>query len=211
MKPLIQKIKTTAQKEKQLLKLGYKKIIGIDEVGRGSWAGPVIVAGFVFTNKTKVMQGVTDSKLLTPKKRNYLVPYLQTSDSYTIKVGSVSLINKLGVGKTINQLILSIIKENKSPYTYFLIDGNLKINFDHNIEFIIKGDQKHYAISASSIIAKEYRDNIMKKYSLKYQKYGFETNVGYPSQKHINALNCFGPISLHRKSFKPIQALLNNA
>jgi len=201
--------------ELELLSRGYKRIIGIDEVGRGAFAGPVYVAGFVYSIATPYIEGVKDSKKLTLKKRTELFSKLSDLE-YVIKIGSVELINNFGIGKTIENLISEITFEQNSSETFFLIDGYFKTVFGggggdgdgSNILQIKNGDNLHYSISCASIIAKVLRDRYMNELSFQYPQYGFDKNVGYGTATHINALRTYGITELHRRSFRPITQLL---
>lgn len=192
--------------ELDLLSQGYSKIIGIDEVGRGAFAGPVFVVGFLYSLKTPYLDEVQDSKKLSDKKRSALFPILNTLDHIT-KVGSVETINKLGIGKTIEKLISEIVLEKNSYDTFFLIDGYFKTNFGKNTRQIKGGDNLHYSISSASVIAKVKRDTYMRELSSQYPQYYFDKNVGYGTAKHIIALKENGPSSIHRRNFKPIKIL----
>jgi len=187
---------------------GFDRIVGIDEVGRGSWAGPVAVSGYIFTKDEKILKGVNDSKLLTKFQRSTIFSQVP-KEKYIIKFGSVSIINSIGIQKTIENLIEEIIDELYSENTFFLIDGIFKKNFVKNSQKIIRGDSQFYSIAMSSIIAKVKRDTLLKIYSKKFPQFGLEKNVGYPSFYHRENLQIFGPSEIHRTSFKPIKELLN--
>lgn len=194
---------TTSDLEQQLLAEGHHTIIGIDEVGRGAWAGPVVVAGYVFSNASIVYPQVTDSKLLNPRFRAQLNQNLQLGQ-YLIIEGSVEQINKYGVGRVITNLIMQIINSFKQGNSYFLIDGVFKKDFGPQTQKIIKGDQKHYSIACASIVAKEYRDNMMRKLHQQYPQYSFDSNVGYGTRHHRQKIAEQGICQIHRTSFKPI-------
>lgn len=207
---MIAKNKTTVSNEleKQLLSRGFSKIIGIDEVGRGAFAGPVYVAGFVYSVKTPYIGGVKDSKKLSRKYREELFSQLSNLD-YVVKTGSVDSINRIGIGKTIETLISEIILEQNNSDTYFLVDGYFKTAFgiSNNISQIKHGDNLHYSISCASIIAKVLRDEYMTKLATLYPHYNFDKNVGYGTATHINALKTYGICNEHRRSFRPILQL----
>jgi ribonuclease HII len=202
------KPKTASSKlEQELLKSGFQRIVGIDEVGRGAWAGPVVVAGYVFVLSSKKHSGVYDSKMVTKLKRISLAAKL-TCDSHHIALGSVELVNTVGIGKAIVKLIFQIIDQFDDTKTFFLIDGHFAVNFGEHSRQIIDGDKLHYSISAGSIIAKVYRDQLMRTLANEYAGYGFERNVGYPTKFHLNALQELGVSPIHRKSFLPILNML---
>lgn len=194
------------QLELQLLSQGFKRIIGIDEVGRGAFAGPVFVGAFIFTSETTSIPGVNDSKKLSATMRNYISRDL-IRNKHLIKSGPVTTINKIGVGKTVEQLVSEIINELADDTTYFLIDGHFPTIFHKNSMQILKGDSLHYSISSASIIAKVTRDNYMHKLHRKYPQYGFIKNVGYGTATHIEALARYGITREHRLNFRPISAI----
>ncbi len=193
--------------ELDLLSQGYSRIIGIDEVGRGAFAGPVFVVGFLYSLKTPYLDEVQDSKKLSDRKRITLFSILNTLDHIT-KVGSVETINKLGIGKTIETLISEIVLEQTSYDTFFLIDGYFKPDFGKNTRQIKGGDNLHYSISSASVIAKVQRDTYMRKISSQYPQYHLDKNVGYGTATHIDALYTYGITNQHRRNFRPIMRLL---
>jgi len=194
------------QLELQLLSQSFKRIVGIDEVGRGAFAGPVFVGAFIFTSETTSIPGVNDSKKLSGTMRNYIFSDL-IRNKHLIKSGPVTTINKIGVGKTVEQLVSEIINELADDTTYFLIDGHFPSIIHENAMQILKGDSLHYSISSASIIAKVTRDNYMHKLHKKYPQYGFIKNVGYGTATHIEALAQYGITREHRLSFRPISAI----
>lgn len=193
----------SATLERSLVSEGFSRIVGIDEVGRGAWAGPVAVGAYVFSPVNSRISGVADSKLLSPERRSVLSHRLSGHESI-VSFGSVDVINRLGIGKTIERLISSIINRFDDGATYFLIDGRFAPSFHRLSRQIIGGDLQHYSIAAASILAKHARDLVMQKMAVRYDSYGFVTNVGYPSPEHLDALDRFGICPVHRMSFRPI-------
>ncbi len=190
--------------ELEILSQGYNRIVGIDEVGRGSFAGPVYVCGYVFTEESPILAGVNDSKQLSRKKRKELFGNLK-SHKYLLEEGSVQDINQLGVGMTVINLITKIVAELSDGKTFFLIDGHFSQNFSAQSRQVVKGDNLHYSISCASIIAKELRDEMMRHVGKRYPQYDFEHNVGYGTATHIQAIKKYGITPEHRLSFKPMQ------
>jgi ribonuclease HII len=189
--------------ELELLSKGFSKIIGIDEVGRGAFAGPVVVGAFIYTTDTQVIPGVNDSKKISSKKRQS-ISGLITSNEIILGIGQVEQINAVGIGKTVESLIQKIIKEHSSEDTYFLIDGHFPQVHNNNSLQVLKGDSLHYSISCASVVAKVYRDNLMYDLNSTYPHYNFIKNVGYGTATHIDAIRKYGITPLHRLSFKPI-------
>ena len=151
--------------EDALLKKGYKYIIGIDEAGRGAWAGPVTVGGYMFSINSKIISGVKDSKLLSSKKRTELYQEIFKPVTSFLEFGDVDQINESGITNTITTLIKNIISKTYRDDIYYLIDGIFKESFTQNCTKIIKGDLLHYSISCASILAKVSRDKVMTDFS----------------------------------------------
>lgn len=183
----------------------FDAVFGIDEVGRGSFAGPLVASCVYFEKEYEWFKEINDSKLLTVKKRNELAKLILENSLYLIEEIGVDVINKIGIGKAnkliFEHLITKIKNKFKDKNIYFLIDGNnLDFKFQ-NIEFIISGDSKHVSIAAASIIAKVHRDNLMTKLDTEYPGYYFLENKGYGTKMHRDALKKIGLSSIHRTSF----------
>ena len=137
----------SSQLERELLESGFHRVVGIDEVGRGAWAGPVVVGAYVFTKKVSLRRGVNDSKQVTRDNRVSIAKKL-TLDNHKIAEGSLTLINAVGIGKTITQLIINLVAELRDDHTFFLIDGRFGYNFGENtlqiIIHLLKFQQKQY-------------------------------------------------------------------
>lgn len=190
-------------KEKNLL-MKFKNILGIDESGRGPWAGPIVIAG-VLLESTDFLDGVDDSKKLIEKKRDLLYSQIIHTHKYRVVVYDNNEIDKLGVGNAQVKAMREIMSFFTPQIT--LIDGYFKKgSFDGNHECIIDGDAKHYSIAAASIVAKCVRDKIMKELDLIYPLYNFKSHKGYGTKEHQARLKEFGICPIHRISYKPIQA-----
>jgi len=183
-------------------------IVGIDEVGRGCWAGPLVV-GAVIVKQPHVIEGINDSKKLSKTKREELSAKILKYYVSSIGEVSVSEINELGLSKAIFLAIARSIESLPVKPTLLLIDGNYNYDFGIKTLNIPKGDSKSISIAASSIIAKVYRDNVMTELSQYFPGYGWETNVGYGTNTHIEALSKLGVSTHHRTSYKPIKALVS--
>jgi ribonuclease HII len=190
--------------ELSLLEQGFNSVIGIDEVGRGCWAGPVYVGAYIYNLDTSLISNVNDSKLVSPKLREELYSHLADSYSYCLEIGSIEDINQYGIGNTITRLIERMIEKFKNNQTYFLIDGYFKRNFGDNSRQIIKGDTKHYSIAAASILAKVARDHHLVELAKQFPRWGFDQHKGYGTAKHIAALNEHGVSPIHRINYKPV-------
>ena len=185
-------------------------IIGIDEVGRGSWAGPLVVGAVILS---RPIDGLKDSKLLSAKQRQKLNSLIY-AEAQAIGLGWVSAaeIDRLGLTRSIRLAIKRALKQIKIKYNQIIIDGNINYLSDNPLaKAIIKADVNIAAVSAASIVAKVARDSYMSKAAEIYKGYGFETHVGYGTASHLVALNQLGVCLLHRRSYKPIRLLIENA
>ena len=186
-------------------------MIGIDEVGRGAWAGPLVIAGCCFHENPGFTRGLDDSKKLTRKQRESLDGVIKSNTFFKIVSISSQRVDRLGLTEATKQAILEVLDEMPSD-TDIILDG--KYNYLKNTKYekrtsvIVGADGKYTSVMAASIIAKVERDGIMRDYANKYPKYGFDTNVGYGTVKHILALQKYGATEIHRKSFKPVRDVL---
>lgn len=186
----------------------YTRIIGIDEVGRGCWAGPVAVGAYIFEFNSKLLDKIHDSKQLSKIQRDSVYKELSTH-SYSVLLGNLDEINEVGIGKTVEHLIDRVIERYYDNHTYFLIDGQFSKSFcDHSAK-VIHGDATYYSIAAASILAKVERDTLMEKFDSEYPAYGFAKHKGYATKFHRDALARLGVTDLHRTSFTPIRDLVN--
>jgi len=183
--------------EQELWKKGYKRIAGVDEVGRGAWAGPLVAAVVILPDNYKLLndlikEGVRDSKLITAKKREKLAKIIkEAAVSFTIVESSVMVINKRGVGFA-NKSALKRAAKNIGA-DWVLVDG---------LGGIVKGDQKSVSIASASIIAKVYRDNLMSNlYNEKYPVYEFFRHKGYGTKLHQERIKEYGICRIHRVKF----------
>ena len=209
-------------------------MIGVDEAGRGSWAGPLVATAswLDFKQHKSLHREINDSKKLTTNKRKEIILSLNNSVKYCSSISSereidvfgLTFANTMAMKRSIFCL-LKILRDdfiNKNHEFQIFIDGKYKPNlleFDqslsikklklvsHNVIPVVKGDSKSKTIALASIIAKETRDNIMRQYSLKYPNYFFHKNFGYGTIKHKEAISKYGVLKLHRKSFKPISTI----
>ena len=182
---------------------GY--LAGVDEVGRGPLAGPIVAASVILDLNVldeDLILGINDSKKLTAKKREELSEIIiNKSICYNIALIEHNVIDKDGVG-VCNQEVLKQAAENLSVKPDFVVSDGYGIkNIGINNTFVIKGDSKSASIACASIVAKVYRDNLMKKYAEIFPQYQFQNNSGYGSKEHIEAIKKFGPCPIHRRSF----------
>lgn len=181
---------------------GYGCIIaGVDEAGRGPLAGPVVAAAVIIDNYFEELNEINDSKKLTEKKREKLYDLILENCNVGIGIADEKEIDEINI---LNATFLAMRRAlgKIENYDIVLVDGNHKIRkFDGRQEEIIKGDGKSLSIAAASIIAKVYRDNIMKEISEKYPDYGFERHKGYGTKLHRELIHKHGPCIIHRKTF----------
>ena len=180
--------------------------IGIDEVGRGAVFGPVFSAALVITKQngsTLKQLGVIDSKKLTPKKREFLVPHIiKLSSDYGIGQSSVREIDKFGIRVATELSMLRAVKKLRDKPFELLIDGPLLLRpWKGNQRNIISGDAQFTSIAAASIIAKVSRDILMERLEKKYPGYMIFKNKGYGTREHLCSIKKYGITNLHRKSF----------
>ncbi len=189
--------------EQKLWNTGYSRICGLDEVGRGSFAGPVVVGAVVFLKDSLLPDGIADSKLLNPLRRQKLAEEIKKCAlNWSIAEIGVAVINKVGIGRATQMAFRRAIKLlDKSP-DFVLIDAFYIKHFNRKNQQAVKdGDTKCISIAAASIIAKVYRDKLMRRLHQKYPKYGFAKHKGYGTKKHQEAIRINGLSKIHRKSF----------
>ena len=193
--------------ERELKKEGYKLIGGVDEVGRGPLVGPVVAACVILPDKFN-LDGLTDSKKLSEEKRNYFFEEIKKqSISYGIGIIDEKKIDEVNIYEATKLAMKEAINNCKIKPDYVLTDA-MKLDLDIPMTPIIKGDLKSITISAASVIAKVTRDRMMYELDKKYPMYDFKNNVGYPTKKHLEAINKYGIIKEHRKSYGPVREYL---
>jgi len=236
------------KEEKKLWEKGYKRVVGLDEAGRGPLAGPVVAAAITIKNpKSEILNPkqnpksqipnsklleywkirisdlfrisnlgfrilkLRDSKKITPKQREKFYKLITNNPNIEWGIGKVSekvidKINileatKLAMKKAIENLN-SKLKSQNSKVDFLITDGNFKLDLPIPQKSIIKADEKVFSCALASIIAKVWRDRIMKRYHQKYPQYGFGQHKGYPTKEHYKKIKKYGPCKIHRKSFK---------
>ena len=180
---------------------GFSTIAGVDEVGMGCLAGPVVAAA-VILNWADFPTGITDSKLLSPKKRQSLREQIEKSAlDFSIGVASVEEIDEINIYHAARLAMKRAVEKLTLKPDFLLIDGRAKIDLAISQKSIIKGDQLSLSIGAASIIAKVFRDQLMCEMDLSYPGYDFAKHKGYGSVLHRTHLQNKGPCEIHRKSF----------
>ncbi|WP_050614756.1 ribonuclease HII [Bacillus testis] len=183
---------------------GYKAIAGIDEVGRGPLAGPVVAAAVILPEDF-VLLGLDDSKKISEKNREiYYERILEAAIAVGIGIVPCETIDSINIYEASKQAMLQAINQLQTAPDYLLIDA-MKLPVELPQESIIKGDSKSVSISAASIVAKVTRDRLMQEYDEQYPQYGFKKNMGYGTKEHLEALRHYGVTPLHRLSFAPVR------
>lgn len=195
--------------ERELIENGIKLIGGIDEVGRGPLVGPV-VAACVILPVNYTLEGLTDSKKLTEKKRDEFYDIIMR-DAISVGIGIIDekIIDEINIYEATKKAMLESIDKLDIKPEHILIDA-MKLNTSIPSTSIIKGDSKSLSIAAASVIAKVTRDRMLIELDKKYPMYDFIHNKGYPTKKHLEAINNYGIIDEHRKSYGPVKDYLMN-
>lgn len=193
------------QYEEQLEDLGIKYIAGVDEVGRGPLAGPVVVAAVILPLNLRI-KGINDSKKLSLKKRNELYKII-LNEAIAVNVSFIDerVIDEINIYEATKKGMLEAISGLKIKPEHVLIDAMPLRELAIAHTSIIHGDALSASIGAASIIAKVTRDEYMDKMDIKYPNYGFKHHKGYCTKEHLEALEKYGPCEIHRKSFAPVK------
>jgi ribonuclease HII len=195
----------THRHARAMIRAGYPVVAGIDEVGRGCWAGPVVAAAVILAPRAR-LAGVTDSKLLSHRRRVELARLIKRH-ALAVGIGWVEAgdIDAHGLTWAVRQSGLRALEVMNHDYDGVLLDGNHNYLREHCYsQTIVRGDQLSYSIAAASIVAKVARDRYMELQHLVYPDYDFASNKGYGTPKHAAAVTCqISP--LHRRLFKPVQ------
>ena len=195
--------------ENDLHSKGYKYIAGCDEAGRGPLYGPVVAACCVLPNDFK-LEGLTDSKQLTEKRREKYIDYIKENAlAYGIGIVSAEEIDEINIYEASRKAMLIALSEvRKKIEVDYVITDAMPIDIDIESLPIIKGDAKSITIAAASVIAKVSRDRMMIELDSKNPEYGFKKHKGYPTKAHIEAINKYGLIDGYRKTYGPVKELI---
>lgn len=186
--------------ERKYIEIGKTLVAGVDEVGRGPLAGPVVCAAVIMPTDD-IIDGVTDSKKLSEKRREELSAIiLKKAIAYSIFQVSEQEIDEINILQAVKKCMTGAVNGLSVKPDIVLVDG-LDIGLPFNTEYIVKGDLKSYTIGCASIVAKVFRDNLMTEYAKEFPEYGFDKHKGYGTKAHIDKIREIGPCSLHRKTF----------
>ncbi|WP_336799350.1 ribonuclease HII [Kaistia sp. MMO-174] len=194
--------------ERRLRRSGHKAIAGVDEVGRGPLAGPVVAAA-VILDPIRIPDGLNDSKKLTAAVREALFEQIMASAHVSVVAASVLRIDTTNIRQATLWAMAQAVRGLPHAADHVLVDGNdVPPGLACRGEAFVKGDGRSVSIAAASIVAKVTRDRMMVRAAAHYPDYGFERHVGYGTAFHLDALASLGACPLHRTSFAPIRALL---
>ena len=202
----------TLDEETDLHRQGYSLVAGIDEVGRGPLAGPVVAGAVVLPVGFRApwLDSVRDSKQLTPRQRDALFSCIQESEAawWTGVVASEE-VDSLGIVPATRKAMLLAVQGLRFPPSFLLVDALSLPQSGIPFKAIVKGDERCLSIAAASIVAKVTRDMMMVDNDVTYPGYGFAVHKGYPTRAHLEHLQRLGPSPIHRRSFAPVRALLD--
>lgn len=201
------------QFERQCWEKGFKVVAGVDEAGRGPLAGPVMAAAVVFdrsfleSQEHGTLEGLTDSKKLSEKRREYFYEILFSSEFVSIGVGlaDVNEIDEINILNATHRAMSRAVKNLPCIPDHVIVDGLPVNGFPCISTAIVGGDGKSLSIAAASVVAKVTRDHKMKELAVQYPAYGFSKHKGYGSKAHMQALLEHGPSPVHRHSFRPVR------
>ena len=200
--------------EKSLWKKGFVNVVGVDEAGKGPWAGPVTASCVIIHSEKQMVKNVRDSKTMTRIQREKaFLKIIKKSSGFGIGIVGEQEIDAIGIQKAVKKAMLMAIRDLQYKFkisiSYILVDGSKTMPVrKKNIQIIKRGGLYHYSISAASVLAKVTRDKIMKDLAKKYPGYGFEKHVGYGTKLHMTKLLMYGLFPIHRKSFFPMKDIL---
>ena len=187
----------------------FSRIAGVDEVGRGCLAGPVVAAA-VILDPNRPIKGLRDSKKLSAKKRDELAEEIKEKAlAWSVAAMGPEVIDKINILQATLEAMKAAVEKLPVEPNFVQVDGNKLPKWKWLSEAVVKGDDKVEWISAASIIAKTTRDAYMCKIAKLYPQYGFEHHVGYGTAEHIKALKAYGPTPIHRNTFAPVREVIN--
>ncbi len=189
--------------EREYLQKGFTAVAGVDEVGRGPLAGPVVCAAVILPLEEEVrIAGIDDSKKLSAKKRELLAEQIKrTARAYSICEVDAQTIDEINILQATRLCMKRAVESLSISADMVLTDGNMTLDISVPQRSIVKGDALVCSIGAASILAKVYRDTLMREYAKEFPEYGFEKNAGYGTAVHIQAIRETGICRIHRKTF----------
>jgi ribonuclease HII len=200
-------IRATLHRERKLARCGHGTIAGIDEVGRGPLAGPVVAAA-VILDPQRIPRGLDDSKKLTPEQREKLYGRICARAQVAVAFGSTARVDRDNILRASLWALARAVRALPVRPKLVFVDGNQRIDCGCDCETVVSGDAYVLSIAAASIVAKVTRDRLMARLGAAHPGYGFERHMGYSVPEHFAALTRLGPTIHHRRSFAPVAALL---
>ena len=198
-------MRPTLERERALWAQGLQRVAGLDEVGRGPLAGPVLAAAVVLAPGGRAIRGLRDSKVLTPRQRERLGPIIrERAVAWAIGAASVGEIDRFNIrGATALAMRRALLRLKLTP-DHVLLDGTALPELGCRHEAVVDGDARCHSIAAASVLAKLVRDRLMVSLGRRYPAFGWEHNKGYGTPDHLAALDAGGPTRHHRRSFMPV-------
>lgn len=204
--------KLAAAKPDFSLEMAHSGLVaGVDEAGRGPWAGPVVAGAVIFPDRLAAPNGIHDSKKLTPEKREALFELIHASAIVGVGIASVEEIDTLNILGATKLAMTRAVEALSTPPKAVLVDGNQPPKWFYITESVVKGDARSVSIAAASIIAKVTRDRMMQQLHEAHPQYGWAGNAGYGTPEHIHGIAAHGITAHHRRSFAPIRKVLEEA
>ncbi|HNR67511.1 MAG TPA: ribonuclease HII [bacterium] len=189
--------------EEMFWRQGHRYVAGCDEAGRGPLAGPVAAAAVIFPPFTSIIPGLTDSKQLSARKRQQLVPIIQhRALAWSVAFVDEKEIDQINILQASLKAMLLALSRLSHCAEVLLVDGNFAPKVHMPCQTLVGGDARSLSIAAASVLAKESRDAVMRRYDRLYPQYGFARHKGYPTREHVQAIRLNGLCNLHRKSFR---------
>ncbi len=185
-------------------------LAGVDEVGRGPLAGPVVAAA-VILDRTNIPNGINDSKAVPEKRREALALRIRESAMVGVGLASPQEIDRLNIHRATLLAMARAVEALPVPPAFALVDGRFAPELGCPARAVVRGDSRSLSIAAASVVAKVARDRIMAAAAVEDSRFGWDRNKGYPTPAHLTALARFGPSPLHRRSFGPVRAMLSGA
>lgn len=185
------------------------QIVGMDEAGRGPWAGPLVAAAVILPFRLR-LSGLRDSKLLRAAKREELMQILEEKAIIGVGVVLVREIDKWGLSRALEKAYQRALRELSVKPDFLLVDGRDKLNLGYPMKMVVKGDRKVRSIAAASVVAKVTRDRLMVKIGRDFKQFGFEQHKGYGTLGHRKAIKKWGICTCHRRSYLPIKNFIRD-
>ncbi len=205
---LLRRLEEKQAFDRQFKEQNHSLVCGIDEAGRGPLAGPVVTAAVILPEDCSAFIGLDDSKMIAKAKRNELAQLIkEQAVSWSVHIQPPEVIDRLNIYQATKQS-METAATSLAPAPDIVLADAMKLTVAMPSEAIIKGDAKSLCIAAASILAKTGRDDLMDEYARLYPQYGFSKHAGYGTKEHLTALDVHGPCPIHRKTFEPVNSMV---